>query len=486
MATSLPAVFSRTLKGQFWNEPLTNFSLPENIHAMNAPLERVASLLGHEYGLIVGRRLKTREKILSSNPANPEQVVGFHRKACKKPVKTVMQAALTAYESWRKTSEKERASPLLRAAEIIRNRKFESCAWLIYEVGKNWAEADAEVGETLDCLEFHAREAVRPSLATMPIPYSSDAPTVAALFVQVLEKAGIAGTPDGVVNFCPGAGNGFGTAIVKHLKIRFIALTGSREAGLEIYAQAAQLRLGQIWPKRTIREMGGKSSIPVCSDAYLDAALDGVKAAASGFSGQKRAACSRVIIEGPACEIFLERLRERAASIQEGDPVVNAPMGPLINEYAKRSILRYIEAGKAEGRLLVGGHAVNTATKGYFLEPTVFADVSSPACLAQEGIFGPVLALISSARLSEAFAITDHTEYGLPGAIYVGCVWLWIKLVRNFMWAIFISIVSAPARWWESTAFGGFNMSGTDSKAGGPDYLCLFTQAKSVAEKLHC
>ncbi len=329
-----------------------------------------------------------------------------------------MTAALRAFESWSRTSTDERVSLLLGAAAIIRKRKFEFMAWLTYEVGKNWAEADADVGETIDFLEFYAREALRLAAATTPIQYpgernellyiplgvgavippwnfpfaimagmtaaaivtgntvilkpSSDSPTIAAKFVEVLEEAGL---PDGVVNFCPGSGASFGNAIVEHPKTRFIAFTGSKAVGLEIHERAAHPQPGQIWIKRTILEMGGKDSILVCEDADLDAAVDGVVASAFGFSGQKCSACSRAIIEAPIYDVFVERLRERVATLTVGDPAANPNMGPVINQAALNSMLRYIEIGKKEGKLIAGGNAPATADGGFFLEPTIFADV---------------------------------------------------------------------------------------------------------------
>jgi len=326
---------ARTPRGVFANEPFTNFGDPENARSMRRALDEVAVHLGSDYPLIIGgKRLRTTERIRSINPARPSQVVGVHQKAGVAQVDAAMTAALRAFDSWSKVPVEERASLLLGAADVIRKRKFEFMAWLTYEVGKNWAEADADVGETIDFLEFYAREALRLAAATTPIQYpgernellyiplgvgavippwnfpfaimagmtaasivagnsiilkpSSDAPTIAARFVEVLEEAGM---PDGVVNFCPGSGATFGNAIVEHPKTRFIAFTGSRSVGLEIHLRAAQSQPGQIWIKRTILEMGGKDSILVAEDADLDAAVAGVAASAFGFSGQKCSAC---------------------------------------------------------------------------------------------------------------------------------------------------------------------------------------------------
>ncbi len=495
---------------------------------MREALESVKSDLGREYDLVIGgRRLKTEGKIRSLNPAHPAQVVGVHQKAGAEHTEPAMQAALRAFESWSKTSTNERASLLLGAAEIIRRRKFELMAWLTYEVGKNWPEADADVGETIDFLEFYAREALRLAEAKPSIQYpgerdellyiplgvgavippwnfpfaimagmtaasivtgntvilkpSSDSPTIAAKFVEVLEEAGL---PEGVVNFCPGSGATFGNAIVEHPKTRFVAFTGSKAVGLEIHERAAKARPGQIWIKRTILEMGGKDSILICADAELDAAIDGVVASAFGFSGQKCSACSRAIVEAPVYEVFTERLRERVAKLTVGDPATNHNMGPVVNKAALDSMLRYIETGKKESRLLVGGHAVETAEGGYFLEPTVFADVAPDAVISQEEIFGPVLAVIKVGSFEEGLAVANNTEYGLTGALYTADRARLNHARREFHVGNLYFNRKCTGAMVGAHPFGGFNMSGTDSKAGGPDYLLLFTQAKSVAEKL--
>ena len=512
----------------FANEPVIDFSESGTARAMKQALDQVAVHLGSEYPLIIGgKRLKTAERIRSINPARPAQVVGVHQKAGAAQAEAAMSAALRAYEGWSRTTVEERASLLLGAAEIIRRRKFEFMAWLTYEVGKNWGEADADVGETIDFLEFYAREALRLAAATTPIQYpgernellyiplgvgavippwnfpfaimagmtaagvvagntvilkpSSDAPTIAARFVEVLEQAGM---PDGVVNFCPGAGATFGNAIVEHPKTRFIAFTGSRPVGLDIHLRAAHAQPGQIWIKRTILEMGGKDSILVASDADLDAAVDGVVKSAFGFSGQKCSACSRAIVEAPLYDIFVERLRERVAALTVGDPVTNHDMGPVINQAALDSMLKYIETGKREGNLIAGGNAPATEAGGYFLEPTVIGDVAPQAVIAQEEIFGPVLALIKAATFDEGLRVANNTEYGLTGAVYSTSRERLNKARREFHVGNLYFNRKCTGAMVGAHPFGGFNMSGTDSKAGGPDYLSLFTQAKSVAEKL--
>jgi 1-pyrroline-5-carboxylate dehydrogenase len=309
---------------------------------------------------------------------------------------------------------------------------------------------------------------------------SSDAPTIAAKFIEVLEEAGM---PAGVVNFCPGSGASFGNAIVEHPKTRFISFTGSKKVGLEIHECAAKTKPNQIWLKRTILEMGGKNSILVCADANLDAAVDGVVASAFGFSGQKCSACSRAIIEAPVYNSFIEKLLARVAKLTMGDPVKNHSLGPVINKAALDSMLAYIEIGKKEGRLIAGGKAPEI-DGGYFLEPTVFADIAPDAVLAQEEIFGPVLALIKATNFEEGLKVANNTEYGLTGSIYSTDREKMNVARREFHVGNLYFNRKCTGAMVGAHPFGGFNMSGTDSKAGGPDYLLLFTQAKSVAEKL--
>ena len=522
------AILPRSPQGEFKNEPFVDFSRRENAQAMKDALTRVADMLGHEYELVIGgERLRTSGKIESRNPARPAQIVGVHQKAGAEHADKAVQAALRAFATWQYVPVEERVSLLLNAAEIIRSRKFEFCAWLTYEVGKNWAEADADVGETIDFLEFYAREALRLAVITTPIQYpgernqllyiplgvgavippwnfpfaimagmtaaaivtgntvvlkpSSDSPTIAARFVDVLEEAGM---PAGVVNFCPGSGAAFGNAVVEHPKTRFIAFTGSKEVGLDIHERAAKTQPGQIWIKRTVLEMGGKDSIIVSADADLDQAVEGVVASAFGFSGQKCSACSRAIVEEPLYEVFIERVRERVEGLTVGDPAENSNMGPVVNEGALKTVLEYIEIGKKEGRLVAGGEPIDTPDKGYFVQPTVIADVAPEARISQEEIFGPVLAVLKARGYDDALAIANNTEFGLTGAVYSSDHEKLDRARREFHVGNLYLNRKCTGAMVGAHPFGGFNMSGTDSKAGGPDYLYLFTQAKSVAEKL--
>jgi 1-pyrroline-5-carboxylate dehydrogenase len=528
MATVEAPVRPSTRVGPFRNEPVTNFSKSDVAREMRAALCRVRGQLGREYDLIIGgHRTRTADKIRSLNPARPSEIVGVHQKAGKEHVEPAMNAALKAFESWSRTSVEERTGLLFRTADILRERKFELMAWLVYEVSKNWAEADADIAETIDFCELYAREALRLADAktevqlpgehdqlwyiplgvgavippwnfpcaimagmtlasivagnTVVLKPSSDSPTIAAKFVEILEEAGM---PEGVVNFCPGSGASFGDAIVAHPKTRYIAFTGSREVGLRINKVAADVAPGQIWIKRTILEMGGKDAIVVDADADLDSAVDGVAAAAFGFQGQKCSACSRAIIDERIYDKFLERLKDRVERFTMGDPALNANMGAVINEGSMKSILNYIEIGKRDGRLITGGARATDAGEGYFIQPTVIADIRPKSKLEQEEIFGPVLVVIKSQNFEHALEIANDTEFGLTGAIYTSSPEKIAAAKREFhVGNLYINrkctgaIVGAHP-------FGGFNMSGTDSKAGGPDYLLLFTQAKSIGEKI--
>jgi 1-pyrroline-5-carboxylate dehydrogenase len=530
MATLLE-ISNRTLRvptTPFKNEPLTDFGNAENARKMKAALTKVRAELGREYDMVIGEKLiKTTEKIKSVNPAKPSEVVGVFQSAGREHVEPAIQAAAAAFETWKRTSVEQRASLIHTVAGILRERKFEFAAWMVFEVGKNWAEADADIAETIDFAEFYAREALRLAQAKTPtqlpgeadrliyIPLgvaavippwnfpcaimagmtmaaivtgntvvmkpSHDSPAIAAKFFEVLQEAGM---PDGVVNFCPGSGSTFGAGLVEHPLTRFVAFTGSKEVGLDINQRAAKPQPGQKWIKRTILEMGGKDSIIVDADANIDAAVEGVAQAAFGFQGQKCSACSRAIVDEKIYDVFLERLKERVSKITVGDPTENKPMGPVVNEKAMKSILDYIEVGKKEGRLIHGGGPAKEAGDGYFIQPTVIADIPPAGRISQEEIFGPVLAVIKARNFEDALAIANNTEFGLTGAVYSTSRDKLEKARTDFHVGNLYFNRKCTGAMVGAHPFGGFNMSGTDSKAGGPDYLLLFTQAKSVAEKI--
>ena len=514
--------------GPFVPEPFFDFRNDENARRMRAAIAKVRGQLGHEYDLIIGgQRVKTSDKITSLNPAQPSQVVGIHQKAGKEHVEPAMQAALKAFETWSRTSVEERAGLLFRVSDLLKKRKMEYMAWLVFEVSKNWGEADADISETIDFCEFYAREALRFSKVQPPVqlpgerdtlmyiplgvgavipPWnfacaimagltlasivsgntvilkpSSDSPTIAAKFVELLEEAGM---PEGVVNFCPGAGASFGDAVVAHPKTRYIAFTGSREVGLHINHTAATQGPGQMWIKRTILEMGGKDAIIVDADADIDSAVEGVAQAAFGFQGQKCSACSRAIVDERVYDNFLQQLKARVEKITVGDPAENSGMGAVINESSMKTILGYIEQGKKDGRLITGGERATEAGEGYYIKPTVIADIPAKSKLEQEEIFGPVLAVIKARGFDHALEIANDTEFGLTGAIYSRSRDKIDRAISEFHVGNLYINRKCTGAMVGAHPFGGFNMSGTDSKSGGPDYLYLFTQAKSVGEKI--
>jgi 1-pyrroline-5-carboxylate dehydrogenase len=514
--------------GPFTNEPSVDFSREENARKMRSAIEKVRGQLGREYDLIIGgKRVKTGEKIRSLNPAKPSQIVGVHQKAGKEHVEPAMNAALKAFDSWSRTTVEERASLVFRVGDLLRERKFEFMAWLVFEVSKNWAEADGDIAETIDFCELYSRESLRLAKTQTPVqlpgerdslfyiplgvgavipPWnfpcaimagmtlasivcgntvvlkpSSDSPTIAAKFVELLEEAGL---PEGVVNFCPGAGGSFGDAIVSHPKTRYIAFTGSREVGLHINKSAATQAPGQIWIKRTVLEMGGKDAIIVDADTDLDVAVEGVAQAAFGFQGQKCSACSRAIVDERVYDKFLDMLKARVEKFTIGDPAENYNLGAVINEGSMKTILEYIEAGKRDGRLLTGGGRASGAGEGYFLQPTVFADIPPKSKLEQEEIFGPVLAVIKAQNFDHALEIANDTEFGLTGAVYTKSRDKIDRAIRDFHVGNLYVNRKCSGAIAGAHPFGGFNMSGTDSKSGGPDYLYLFSQGKSVGEKL--
>ncbi|HKT46101.1 MAG TPA: L-glutamate gamma-semialdehyde dehydrogenase [Candidatus Acidoferrales bacterium] len=518
---------TRLKLGEFKNEPFVDFSKPENRRGMEDALKKVASEFGHEYPMYVGgQKVTTTKKMTSTNPSRPSQVLGVVQSASAEIANQAVEAAAKAFESWKRVPAEQRAEYLFRAAQIIRERKFEISAWICYEVGKSWVEADADTAESIDFLEFYAREMLRlagPQRVTpMPgeknvlvyVPLgvgavippwnfpaaiatgmsaaalvtgntvvlkpSEESPIVAAKMVEILYEAGI---PKEALNFITGVGEVAGDALVKNPKTRFVAFTGSKEVGLLISEAAGKRAPGQLWIKRAVLEMGGKDSTVVDEEADVDAAVEGVAQAAFGYQGQKCSACSRAIVSEKVYDTFLQKLVERAKRITVGpsdDP--NNYMGPVVSETALKGILGYIGIGKKEGKLLLGGD--RAPGDGYFVQPTIIADVDPKARIAQEEIFGPVLAVIKARDFDDALAIANNTEFGLTGAVYSKNKEKLQKAQDSFHVGNLYLNRKCTGAMVGAHPFGGFNMSGTDSKAGGPDYLLHFLQGKSIAEKL--
>jgi len=512
---------------EFRNEPLSDFKgNPSYRHRMEYALDEVRDEQGREYDLVIGgERVSTADKLRSYNPSHPDQVVGVFSKADAALAERAILAADEAFKSWSRTPVERRVELLLRTGRMLRERKHYFAARLVYEVGKTWPEADAEVSEAIDFAEFYAREMLRladpqplppvpgernylrylplgvgivippwnfplailagMTLAsivagnTVVLKPSSDAPSIACKFFEAMEEVGL---PPGVVNFLPCPGKTVGDVLVGHPRTRFVAFTGSKEVGLHINERAARTPPGQIGIKRVIAEMGGKNAIIVDSDTDLDQAVEGVVASAFGYQGQKCSACSRVIVSVTVYGVFLEKLLQRMEQITVGPAEREENyMGPVINAQAKKSILEYIEVGKKEGRLVNGGVAPG---EGHFIRPTLIADVSPTARIAQEEVFGPVLAAIVAENYDQALAIANHTEYGLTGAVYSRDRRKLEKAAEEFFVGNLYFNRKCTGALVGSHPFGGFNMSGTDSKAGGHDYLLLFTQAKAVSENI--
>ncbi|HEV2245945.1 MAG TPA: L-glutamate gamma-semialdehyde dehydrogenase [Terriglobia bacterium] len=511
----------------FKNEPLSDFKgNSEYFHQMQQALEDVKKELGAKYPAVIGsERVEAAEVFHSYNPSAKDQVVGTFPKGNSRLAALAIEKAEKAFERWSRTPAETRVRLLTAVAGILRDRKFHFAAWMVYEVGKSWAEADADVAEAIDFCEFYAREMMRLAgpqpvtpvsgernrLEYIPLgvgivipPWnfplailagmttasivagntvvmkpSSDSPTIAYKFFEALEEAGM---PAGVVNFLPGPGSAVGDALVAHPRTRYVAFTGSKEVGLHINELAAKPQPGQIWIKRVIAEMGGKDSIIVDSETDLDSAVDGVAASAFGYQGQKCSACSRAIVVDAVYKSFLEKLKKRVEAIKVGDPSEpETYMGPVINGRAKESILQYIKIGTSEGRLIAGGR--EAPGNGHFVAPTVIADVPPDARLSQEEVFGPVLAVLKAADFDDALRIANNTEYGLTGAVYTTNRAKVEEAAQSFHVGNLYFNRKCTGALVGGHPFGGFNMSGTDSKAGGRDYLLLFTQAKSISEK---
>jgi len=511
----------------YQTEVFTNFSKEENINLYHKGIDTVKSYLGRSYDLVIdGKRIKTDKQMKSINPSKHSEVIGTISQASIEHANLALNVALKAFESWKFVKAEVRADVLFKAAAIIRRRKFEFSALLTFEAGKPWPEADADVAEAIDFLEYYGRQmlgleriddsilsrrdlerneykyiplgvgaiispwnfplailvgmssAAIVSGNTVIVKPASTTQVIAYKYIEVLEEAGL---PKGVISFLPGSGAEIGDYLVNHPKIRFISFTGSKEVGISIYEKAAKVNPGQIWLKRVIAEMGGKDTIIVDSEADLDLAADSIVRSAFGFSGQKCSACSRAVIHEAVYDEVVEKMIKITKTLKLGNPEsIDIFVGPVVDQKAFDKISSYFEVGAKEGKLIIGGKSDKST--GYFVEPTIYIDVDPKARLMQEEIFGPILAVCKVKDFDEAIKVANNTEYGLTGAVisnnrmhleqarkefHVGNLYLNRKCTG--------AIVGYQP-------FGGFNMSGTDSKAGGPDYLVLHMQGKTVSE----
>ncbi|MHC5325145.1 L-glutamate gamma-semialdehyde dehydrogenase [Priestia megaterium] len=509
------------------HEPFTDFTLEENKKEFSKALETVQAELGKDYPLVIGEELiTTDEKIVSINPANKVEIIGRVSKTNQELAEKAMQTALSTFNTWKKEDPEARANILFRAADIIRRRKHEFSGYLVKEAGKPWNEADADTAEAIDFLEFYARQmlqlkdgvpvqsregeenkfnyiplgvgiiispfnfplAIMAGTAaaaivtgnTILLKPADATPVVAAKFVEVMEEAGL---PKGVLNFIPGVTPEIGDYLVEHPKTRFVSFTGSREVGCRIYEKASKVQPGQKWLKRVIAEMGGKDTVVVDKDADLDLAASSIVYSAFGFSGQKCSAGSRAVVHQDVYDIVLEKAVALTKTLKVGNPEdVSTYMGPVSHEASYNKVLSYIEIGKEEGRLMTGGEADDS--KGYFIQPTIFADVDEKARLMQEEIFGPVVAFCKARDFDHMMEIANNTDYALTGALLSNTPDHIERAKEEFHVGNLYFNRGCTGAIVGYHPFGGFNMSGTDSKAGGPDYLILHMQAKTTSTAL--
>lgn len=512
----------------FENEPDTAFLLDEERADFHAALAGVRKHLNKSWPLVIGGKEESGGdgEIISLNPSQNSEIVGRVAKASLPQAERAVEAARRAFPAWRDLGVLKRAELMRKAAGIMRQRRFELCAWEVYEAGKPWREADGDVAEAIDFLEYYASEAERimapqrrsqvpgevnenfyqpRGVAAIISPWNfplailtgmagaalvtgntvvmkpAEATSViGALLMQIFKAAGV---PDGVAHFLPGAGSKVGAHLVTHPHVNLIAFTGSKEVGLWINAEAAKTRQGQQGVKKVICEMGGKNAIIVDEDADLDEAVLGVAQSAFGYAGQKCSACSRAIAVGTAYEPFIKRLVEAVACLKVSaadDPGCRVP--PVIEEKAQKKILEYIEIGRKEAKLALSVDIGDLATRGTFVSPAIFRDVPPSARIAQEEIFGPVLALMKADSFDDALNIALDVPFALTGGIYSRSPADITKAREQFrVGNLYINRGTTGAKV-DRQPFGGFNMSGIGSKAGGPDYLLQFIEPRTITE----
>jgi len=510
-------------------EPFTNFGDSAELAKLSQAIAGVTRQLGSRYPLwIGGRPVDTARRIVSVNPSDGRQVIGESAKADALLAERAVTAAHRAFADWSKTAPERRSDYLLKAAALLRKRKAEFTAWLMLEAGKSREEADADAAEAIDFLEYYAGQMLeltvrgRSTLVRLPgernemayIPLgvgaiiapwnfplailagmtsaaivagntvvvkpSSLTPIVAYKFVELMADAGL---PDGIISLAVGDGSVIGDVLVEHPLTRFIAFTGSREVGVRIHQLASRVAPGQRWLKRFIGELGGKDAILVDEGADLEAASRAIVGSAFGYAGQKCSACSRAIVHRAVYREVLERTVELASGLKVGSVLEDGiDVGPVIDEAACSRILGYFELAKREGKLMLGGKRIDRP--GYYLEPTIVADVPPSARVMQEEVFGPLLAFAPCESFEDGIGIANDTEYGLTGAVFSNNREHLARAAAEFHVGNLYFNRKCTGAIVGVHPFGGFNMSGTDSKAGGPDYLLHFTQAKLISEVL--
>jgi 1-pyrroline-5-carboxylate dehydrogenase len=513
---------------KFKNEAYIDWSKKANCDKQEAALAKVREDFGKEYPILIGdEKIFTGPKFSSLNPSDPTEIVGVFQKGDAAVANKAMEIALATFEEWKKVPAAQRAAYLFKAAKAMRKHRFELNAVEILEVGKTWPEADADVAEAIDFLEYYGREMLRYAgeqpvvklpgekgrLVYLPLgvgvvipPWnfplailagmtsaaivagntvvlkpSSDSPLTGWKFMEIMQEVGL---PAGVVNFVSGPGGAVGDTLVTHPRTRFVSFTGSKEVGIHINEVAAKVQPGQIWLKRVVAEMGGKDSIIVDEGVDLEEAAQGVLVSAFGFQGQKCSACSRAIVHQKVYDKFVDIVARKADALKVGNAADKGNyMGPVVNKSSRDKILEYIDTGVREGGRLVAG-GTQAGDGDFFLRPTVIADVDPKSTISQEEIFGPVLAVIRATDFDDALKIANNTEFGLTGAVYSKNKKHIAKAEKDFFVGNLYLNRKCTGAMVGAHPFGGFNMSGTDSKAGGRDYMLLFLQAKSVAEKM--
>lgn len=510
---------------QFPNAPDTDYAKTKLRHQAEQALVRVKSNLGKTYlPLINGEYVQTTDFVDSVNPSKSQEIVGKIGLISVEQAQKAIESAKKAFPAWSKTTAQQRADILRKAAEIMENRRHELNAWICLEVGKILPQADAEVSEAIDFCRYYADEMERldrgyiydiagetdryfyqpRGIAVVISPWNfpfaiATGMTVAALvtgnctllkpaetstviaakITEILVEAGI---PQGVFQYVPGKGSVVGAYMVKHPDVHLIAFTGSREVGCRIYADAAMVQPKQKHLKRVIAEMGGKNAIIIDESADLDQAVVGVVQSAFGYTGQKCSACSRVIVLETIYEQFLSRFVEATKSLNIGatdNPSIQ--VGPVIDGVAQKRIKEYIEIGRKEGKVVLETTVPDT---GYFVSPTIISEVAPDATIAQEEIFGPVVAVIKVKDFDEALKVANGTDYALTGGLYSRTPNHIERASREFeVGNLYINrtITGAIVA---RQPFGGFKMSGVGSKAGGPDYLLQFLEPRVVTENV--
>jgi RHH-type proline utilization regulon transcriptional repressor/proline dehydrogenase/delta 1-pyrroline-5-carboxylate dehydrogenase len=514
-------------KWQFRNEPPADFNLEKNRQAMRDALVLAQSQLGRSYPLVIGgERLESAQQHRVTNPGDNTQKLGTVAMGEAKHVDLAVRAAKEAQPAWASLGAQGRAEFLRRAADVLRRRRFEIAAWEILECGKQWRESDGDVCEAIDFCEYYAAGAValeHPQEVDLPgeenrfiyvprgvaaviAPWNfplailtgmttaalatgntvvmkpaEQSSITAALLLEAFQEIGL---PRGVVNYLPGRGEVVGAGLVDHPDVSLIAFTGSRSVGLAINRRAAEVSGSGIpYVKRVIAEMGGKNAIIVDNDADLDEAVLGVVKSAFGYQGQKCSACSRAVVLDSVYDAFLGRLVEATRSLKVGpasDPATS--VGPVIDRESVERIKRYIEIGRKEAREVLSIDVGELAKRGNYVGPHIFADVNPNTRLAQEEIFGPVLAVIRARDLSEAFQIANGTEYALTGGIYSRSPANLERASREMMVGNLYLNRPITGALVGRQPFGGFKMSGIGSKAGGPDYLLQFVLPRTITE----